>query len=252
MNRAIVRRPGLSMVEGLTGANLGKPDYKRALQQHDQYIAALEDCGLEVTILEALESYPDSVFVEDTAVLTERCAVITRPGALSRQGEEISILQALKPFYTRIEKIVAPGTLEGGDIMRVRDHFYIGLSGRTNAEGAKQLTTALNRYGYTASLVKMTQFLHLKSGVAFLDNNRLLTAGEFIGHPEFEAFDPIMVDEAESYAANCIRVNRAVLVPLGFPKTAEAIRKVGYPTLEVEVSEFRKLDGGLSCLSLRF
>ncbi len=249
---AIVRRPGESLVDGITSADLGKPAYEKALQQHDKYIEALRSCGVEVTILEAEERYPDSVFVEDTAVLAEKCAIITNPGACSRQGEEISIKETLKKFYTHIESITAPSTLEGGDVMRVRNHFYVGLSARTNEEGAKQFAAILNKYGYTVSNVKMEKFLHLKTGLAYLENNNLLTAGEFIHRPGFETFNRIVIDDSESYAANCIWVNHVVLVPRGYPKTKAAIEALGYKTLAVDVSEFRKLDGGLSCLSLRF
>ena len=248
----IVRRPGESLAHGITTAILGKPDYKKALQQHDKYIEALRSCGVEVTILEAEEQYPDSVFVEDTAVLAEKCAVITNPGVSSRRGEEVSIKETLKKFYTKIESITAPGTLEGGDVMRVKDHFYVGLSVRTNEQGARQFKDILNKYGYTASFVKMEKFLHLKTGLAYLENNNLLTAGEFIDRPGFETFNRIVIDDSESYAANCIWVNNVVLVPMGFPMTKAAIEAIGYKTMVVDVSEFRKLDGGLSCLSLRF
>jgi dimethylargininase len=249
---AVVRRPGRSMVNGLTSAGVGKPDYEKALGQHDKYIGALERCGVRVTLLEADEHYPDSVFVEDTAVLTGKCAVITYPGAPSRQGEEVSIKEALKKFYTAIENIDAPGTLEGGDVMRVENHFYVGLSARTNREGARQFAAILDKYGYTVANVAMEKFLHLKTGLAYLENNNLLIAGEFIHRPEFAKFNRIIIDEAESYAANCIWVNNKVLAPLGYPKTKTAIEHAGYEVIEVDVSEFRKLDGGLSCLSLRF
>jgi dimethylargininase len=249
---AIVRRPGRSLVEGITSANLGKPDYNLALQQHSKYINALKRCGIKVTILEADERYPDSVFVEDTAILTEKCAVITYPGASSRQGEEVSIKEALTKFYPAIEYIDAPGTLDGGNVMIEGEHFYVGLSERTNEEGARQFAEILSTYGYTVSNVVVKKSLHLKSSLAYLENNNLLVAGEFIHHPEFEKFNRIIIDESESYAANCIWVNDVVLVPLGYPKTKTTIEQEGYEVIEVEVSEFRKLDGGLSCLSLRF
>ena len=249
---AIVRRPGRSLVEGITSANLGKPDYEKAFRQHNEYIKALVSCGVQIIVLEAEEQYPDAVFVEDTAVLTERCAVVTNPGAPSRQGEEISIRKTLKKFYTDIESITPPGTLEGGDIMEVDDHFYVGLSARTNEEGARQLAEIFKKYGYTVSFIKMEKFLHLKTGLAYLENNHLLVAGEFIDRPEFETFNRIMIDESEGYAANCIWVNDVVLVPMGYPGTKAVIEAAGYKVLEVDVSEFRKLDGGLSCLSLRF
>jgi dimethylargininase len=252
ITRAIVRRPGRSLVRGLTTANLGKPDFQKALLQHDQYIEALKSCGVEVLVLKAEEDYPDSVFVEDTAVLTERCAVLTNPAVHSRQGEEKSIYQVLTKFYPHVEDITAPGNLEGGDVMRVQDRFYVGLSSRTNEIGAAQLKSLFKQYGYTVDTVKMKNFLHLKSGLAYLEKNCLLAAGEFITDPKFENFNRIIVDDSESYAANCLWVNDTVLVPLGFPKTRAAIRRAGYKVLEVAVSEFRKLDGGLSCLSLRF
>lgn len=250
--QALVRQPGRSLTAGITSANLGKPIYEIALEQHAQYIRALESCGLKVTVLPAAEEYPDSVFVEDTAVLTEKCAVITLPGALSRRGEEVSIREALQGFFTDIAAIKPPGTLDGGDVMRVNDCFYVGLSARTNPAGAGQFADILSGYGFEVIAVQMEKFLHLKTGLSYLENNHLLISGEFIGRPGFDSFRQIRVDEAEGYAANSIWVNDNVLVPAGFPRTQEAIAACGYRTLEVKVSEFRKLDGGLSCLSLRF
>lgn len=249
---AIVRRPGKSLLAGITSAQLGKPDYEKALLQHDLYIQALEHCDVKVTVLPAAEEYPDSVFVEDTAVLAERCAVVTFPGATSRQGEEQVIQQALKNFYDEIHHIHSPGTLEGGDVMRTGDHFYVGLSARTNEDGFQQFCEILKPFGYTASSIQMEKFLHLKTGLAYLENNNLLVAGEFIQNPQFAGFKRIFIAETENYAANCIWVNGTVLVPLGYPMTQRAIEKAGYRVITIDVSEFRKLDGGLSCLSLRF
>lgn len=251
-SNVIVRKPGRSLTEGISSTSLGKPDYENALRQHAGYIEALKQCGVRVTVLEAEEKYPDSVFIEDTAVLAKKCAVITNPGAPSRRGEEVSVKGALEKFYTRIESIHAPGTLEGGDVMMVGDHFYVGLSARTNEEGVRQFGEILNKYGYTSSGIEMKEFLHLKTGLAYLENTNLLIAGEFIRHPEFEKYNRIKIDPSENYAANCIWVNNKVLVPLGYPGTKASIKAAGYETLEVDVSEFKKLDGGLSCLSLRF
>jgi len=249
---AIVRRPGRSLADGITSASLGKPNYENALKQHDNYITALERCDVTVTVLDAQEKYPDSVFVEDTAVLTAKCAVITNPGALSRQGEEHTIHEALKKFYTDIHIITSPGTIEGGDVMMVGDHFYAGLSARTNKTGTAQFAEFLSRYGYTQSDVEMAEFLHLKTGLSYLENNNLLIAGEFIGSTYFKQYNCIEVTEAENYSANSIWVNGTVLVPTGYAGTLSAVKAAGYKTIEVDVSEFRKLDGGLSCLSLRF
>ena len=156
------------------------------------------------------------------------------------------------PFFENIERISAPGMLEAGDIMMVQDHFYIGLSKRTNLEGANQLIAILNKYGMTGSLVELKKVLHLKTGVAYLENDFLLAGGEFIENPAFLSFDIIEVPDDEAYAANSIWVNDKILVPEGFPKTRENIEKAGLHTIAVPASEFQKLDGGLSCLSLRF
>lgn len=241
------------MVDGITTADLGRPDYELALRQHDAYIEALERCGVGVTVLEADERYPDSCFVEDPAIVTERCAVITRLGAGSRRGEEAAIEAALRRRYSAgdVHRVDAPGTVEGGDIMRAGNHFYIGLSARTNADGARQMSDHLGRYGYTASTVPLAEFLHLKTGLSYLENNNLLVAGEFTDAPVFAEFNRIVVPPQETYAANSIWMNGTVIVPAGYQAVEQKIRDLGYETIAVDVSEFRKIDGGLSCLSLR-
>ncbi|KAA3637884.1 MAG: N(G),N(G)-dimethylarginine dimethylaminohydrolase, partial [Bacteroidetes bacterium] len=219
---------------------------------HARYVEALKKCGVEVTVLEADENFPDSTFVEDAALLTPHCAIITRPGALSRRDEILLIEPALQEHFPNIERINAPGTLEAGDVMMVGSHYYIGLSGRTNEAGALQLIEILERYGMSGTMVKLEEMLHLKTGVSYLEQNNLLAAGEFLDHGKFQKFNLISVDLQEAYSANCIWVNGTVLVPAGFPKTRSKIEDAGYETIAVDVSEFRKLDGGLSCLSLRF
>ena len=160
--------------------------------------------------------------------------------------------KVLVSFYKNIEEIKEPGTVEAGDVMVVADHHYIGLSGRTNLDGANQLTRILSKYGLTGSTISLEKMLHLKSGVSYLGNNNLLVAGELKNKLEFEKFNLILVEDDESYAANSLWINDIVLVPKGFLKTRMKIEQLGYKTIEVDVSEFRKLDGGLSCLSLRF
>ena len=251
----IVKRPCRAMIEGIaSGLYPGKPDYDLALIQHDSYIKALKQCGVEVTVLEADENYPDSCFVEDPAVLTEKCAIITNPGADTRNGEKYSIEEAVKQFYPeeRIEHITAPGTLEGGDVMMCGDHFFVGRSARTNAEGIRQFAEILEKYGYTCSEVPLQEVLHLKTGVNYLENNQMLVSGEFIEKPEFAAYQKTVIPEEEAYAANCIWVNGTVIVPKGYPRVQKAVQALGYRTITVDTSEYRKLDGGLSCLSLRF
>ena len=147
---------------------------------------------------------------------------------------------------------MAPATLEAGDVMMAGNHFFIGISGRTNSDGADQLIKILNKYELTGSKVPLKKMLHLKSGVSYLENNNLLVCGEFNENKIFESFNRIKVDDDESYAANSLWINERVLVPEGFPRTKEKIEKAGYETITLNVSEFRKVDGGLSCLSLRF
>ena len=249
---AIVKRPCPEMVNGITKASLGKPDPKNALKQHDLYIQALETCGLKVRVLEADNRFPDSTFIEDISVCTPHCAIITNPGAPARNGETAGIQYVLSGYYYNIEKITTPGTLDGGDIMMVGDHYYIGLSDRTNPEGADQFIKILEKYKMTGSKVKMKEMLHLKTGLSYLENNNLLIAGEFVNYPEFEKFNRIVIDPDEAYSANSLWINGTVFVPKGYPGTKKKIEALGYKIIEVDTSEFRKLDGGLSCLSLRF
>ena len=249
---AIVRRPSQSMVNGLTAASLGKPDFDLACQQHDDYIAALQECGLEVEVLEAVEEHPDSCFVEDVALITPKCAVLTRPGAPTRQGEVAFMEPVLSKYYDHLERIVAPATIEAGDIMMVGDHYYIGLSDRTNAEGAAQMIKILEGHGLHGSVVEMSEMLHLKTGLSYLENNQLLVCGEFTSKSEFAPFTRTEIPLADSYSANSVWVNDTVLVPAGFSDTTKQVSAMGYRVREVEMSEFQKLDGGLSCLSLRF
>jgi len=249
---AIVRPPCRRLAEGLSTAAMGPPDYQAALEQHGRYVAALEACGLTITVMPPLEDYPDSTFVEDVALCTLLCAVVTRPGAPSRRGETGHIGGALERFYSDVHAIEAPGAIDGGDIMMAGERFFIGLTGRTDQEGARQMTAYLEAHGYRAETVAVADGLHLKSGASYLENNTLLAVDGLAGKPGFKGFDVIEVDAAEAYAANSLWVNATVLTPAGFPATAERIRAAGYEAIEVDISEFRKLDGGLSCLSLRF
>jgi len=248
----IVRLPASSLIDGLTSANLGKPDLIKAHEQHSMYIDVLNRLGLTVEVLPANELYPDSTFIEDVALCTSSCAVITSPGALSRRGETEGMNLVLSKYYANIEKITLPGTIEAGDIMKVGNHFFIGISERTNLEGADHMIRILGKYGMTGSKVAIKKMLHLKSGVSYLENNTILVCGEFTDNDTFKKFNKIYIDSDESYAANSLWINGKVIVPEGYPKTREKIEMSGYETLTLNVSEFRKVDGGLSCLSLRF
>lgn len=252
---AIVRKPATTFAAGLTTANLGVPNYELALRQHAAYCQALESCGLSLTRLEADADYPDSTFVEDTAIVTEDCAILTRPGAASRQGEVEIIAGILRRSFSVIEWLQTPATLDGGDVCKVGSHYFIGLSERTNEAGAEQLGRLLSSFGYTSSIIDLGHLaglLHLKSGVAHLGDDRLLVVEALADRPEFSSYDLLQVDPDEEYAANAIRVNEKLLIAKGSPKLAETLSSHGYQTIELEMSEFQKMDGGLSCLSLRF
>jgi len=250
--KTIVKIPSESYICGLTTSDLGRPILEKALEQHQAYIEALKKCGTDVTILPSNIEFPDSTFVEDTAVLTPKFAVISNPGALSRNGEIHEMEPVIKSFYETIYYIKSPGTLDGGDILQIEDHFYIGISARTNHDGAEQLKQILESEGYKGTIIPLEKFFHLKTGITYLGNQTIVVAGEFIDHPEFNSYQKIVVPLEEEYAANCIRVNDYVIIPAGYPVTKQKLNDAGYQTIELEMSEFRKQDGGLSCLSLRF
>lgn len=248
----IVKTPGKSYLNGLTTSDLGKPDYEKLLVQHKSYIEALKKCGVTVTNLPASEEFPDSTFVEDAAVLTSDFAVITNPGADSRNGEIKEIEATLKEFYEKLRYIKSPGTLDGGDILQAENQFYIGISERTNEEGALQLKGILEQEGFIATIIPLKEFFHLKTGIAYLGDNKMVVAGEFVDHPAFDSYDKIVIDKEDEYSANCIRVNDYVIIPSGYGETKRKLNEAGYETIELEMSEVQKHDGGLSCLSLRF
>ena len=252
---AIVRKPGKNFCEGLTSGRLGVPSYEKALEQHLSYCQALELCGLRVTVLEADMQHPDGTFVEDTAVLTRDSAILTHPGAKSREGEVAEIRAPLGRFFGTFHHIRAPGTLDGGDVCQAQDHFFIGISERTNEEGARQLAALLARQGYASSFVDIRGskiLLHLKSGLAFIGNKRLVVNEELAQHVQFGDYRLVRVNPEENYAANCLRLNERVLVPAGFPHLEDSLQRLGYVILSLAMSEFEKMNGGLSCLSLRF
>ena len=252
---AIVRVPGSNFADGLTTVALGVPQFEMVLEQHTRYCEALRECGLAVTTLPADLRYPDSTFVEDTAVLTERGAILTRPGAVSRAGEVEAIREAVARFFPAALTIDAPGTLDGGDICEAGEHFFIGVSHRTNEEGARQLAGLLRKLGYTSSLIDvraMTTILHLKSGISHIGENTMVVMEELAARAEFQRFQRVVVSQQESYAANCVQVNERVLVADGFPQMHEQLEARGFKPFVLAMREFRKMDGGLSCLSLRF
>lgn len=254
-SRAIVRSPSANFAEGQTSAGLGAPIHAKVLKQHEAYCLALERCGLTLVRLPADERYPDSTFIEDVAVVTERGAILTRPGTSTRTGEVAEVMNALGQFYATTGSIFDPGTLDGGDVCQVGDHFFIGISARTNEAGAQQLADWLRSLDYTWCFVDIRdvkRILHLKSGLAYLGNERLVVVDALSNFAEFSFYELIVVNKREEYAANCVRINEFVLVPAGYPELENKLRETSYQTIVLEMTEFQKMDGGLSCLSLRF
>jgi len=204
-----------------------------------------------VTVLPPLPGFPDAYFVEDAAVVTPAIAVITRPGAPSRRGEIESIEMVLAQLLP-VARIEPPGTLDGGDVLRVENRFYIGRSVRTNDSGARQLGRILDKHGYEGRVVPVGPGLHLKSSVNTLGGRNLVFAA---GAPFRDAFADcrsIVLGPGDDYAANTLWINGTLLVPFGFPEARGEIGRLSLPVIEVAMSEMRKMDGGLTCLSLRF
>lgn len=221
------------------------------IEQHTVYVQALQSLGVAVLVLPALEGYPDAYFVEDAAVVTPDIAILTRPGAPSRRGEVDAIGAALAG-YRKTVHIQPPGTVEGGDVLMVGNHFFIGISERTNRAGAEQLGRILAAYGNTWTPVPVEAGLHLKSSVSYIGDQTLLVTEQLAFREEFQGFRLITLEKNAAYAANALLINDRILVPAGFPGAKKALETTGRQVIEIDVSEARKMDGGLSCMSLRF
>jgi dimethylargininase len=247
---AICRRPSTNSAQGLTSVDLGVADLQLLMKQHDQYLSALVDLGLEVTLLDALEDFPDSYFTEDVAIVTPEVAVITRPGAIQRRGETEFIENALAKFRD-LEVIQNPGTLDGGDVLVVNRHCVVGLSERTNHAGAIQLGGILGGFGYHTDIVNVPEALHFKSSVNFVDQYTLLVTQACYEMDCIAQYRKLVVPQGEEYAANVVWMNDIILMPEGYPGTRRLLEENGYLVREMAVSEILKMDGGLTCLSLR-
>jgi dimethylargininase len=249
--KAIVRRPCENMIHGITREDEGVPDYSLALKQHDSYIEALKSCGLEVITIEKNNTFPDSVFIEDTAVLTKEFAIITNPSPKARKEEIVGVIPTIKKQYQTIEYIAPPGTLEGGDIMLIGDTFYIGRTARSNEDGIRQFKKIINKHGYNAIIIDVTDMLHLKTGVSFIGNDTVLIVDSLKNHSAFSSYKKIIAEGSEAYAANSLNINGKIIIPEGYPETRNKLEQEGYNLIELDISEYRKLEGGLSCMSLR-
>ena len=250
---AICRTPSPSSVDGLRAVDTGTPDFTTFLAHHTDYVAALRETGAEVTVLGPLDAFPDSVFVEDAALCLPEGAVIMRPGAPSRLGEAAEMAPHLEALYSDVQRIQGDGFIEGGDILTTEHEILVGLSARTNRAGVAEFTRLVDGWGYNVRIVETPPgVLHFKTDCSLLDTQTILSTKRLDASGCFEGYRVIHTAVGEEACANAIRFNDLVVMPAGFPKTREALVVAGYDVREVGNSEAAKLDGGMSCLSLRF
>lgn len=253
-SHAITRRPSTSIIAGLRAVDTGTPDLALMQAHHVDYIAALRSTGAEVVELAALEAFPDSVFVEDTALCLPKGAVVMRPGAPSRLGEAAEMAPHLQALYDQVLRIAgADSFIEGGDILTTETEILVGRSARTNAAGVAELTRLVADWGYKVREVFTPPgVLHFKTDCSLLDAETILSTKRLADSGCFDGYKVIHVADGEEACANSIRFNDLVIMPAGFAKTRSIIEQAGYNVREIGNSECAKLDGGMSCLSLRF
>ena len=253
-SHAITRRPAASIIEGLRAVDTGTPALDLMLQHHADYVAALLATGATIIQLDALDAFPDSVFVEDTALCLPQGAVIMRPGAPTRLGEAAEMAPHLRALYTHVLHIAgADSHIEGGDILTTETEVLVGRSARTNAAGIAELAALITPWGHTVREVHTPPgVLHFKTDCSLLDSDTILSTERLAASGCFAGYKVIHTAPGEEACANAIRFNDVVLMPAGFPRTAGALDKAGYTVHPIGNSECAKLDGGMSCLSLRF
>lgn len=251
-NSAMVRLPGESVVHGLR-ANAGPaPCFAKVLEEHAAYVEALRQAGLRVTVLDALESYPDSVFVEDPALVFSEAAILLRPGAPSRLPEAEVLAPSLATRFPAVHRL-AQGHADGGDILVTPKGVFIGLSARTDETGATALKALLTSIGIASRVVRTPRgTLHLKSDCSLIDEDTVLATAALVQDGLFDEFRVIVVPESEPAAANAVRVNEVVLVSAGCPRTVQALESHGVKVVPLPVAEIARIDAGLSCMSLRW
>lgn len=251
-NSAIVRAPAKSVVNGLRSSSGPPPDFETIEAEHAAYIAALQDAGVAVTSLAALDRFPDSIFVEDPALVFSEAAVLLRPGAPSRLAEVEELSATLTAHFPEVLRL-NEGYADGGDILTTPGRVFIGLSSRTNAQGAAALQGLLASIGLTSQVVKIPRgTLHLKTDCSLIDEETVLATEELANSGVLEGFRTLVVPSEERRAANALRVNEVVLVSQDCPRTQELLVKHGLKVVALPVAEIAKIDAGLSCMSLRW
>ncbi len=246
---ALVREPGAAFPRCITSHPLRNSiSVSLARTQHQNYCKTLVELGLEVIYLPRDDERPDSCFVEDNAVIHDKKALITRMGVLNRRGEELAVEEALND-YLKTKRAISPATIEGGDVIHLTDYLICGVTQRTNTAGISQMEKWLD-----VSVEKWPDpnIIHLKSYVTYLENNVMIATEKFITNPRLKDFNILVVESDESYAANTLTIDNTVLMPKGFPKAQMMIHNAGFEVISLEMSEFQKCEGALTCLSLIF
>jgi dimethylargininase len=249
---AITREPGVSVTQGLRAVDTGVPDLALMRQHHADYITTLRATGANVVVLPPLVAFPDALFVEDTALCLPEGAIIMRPGAPSRLGEVTDMIPVLQGFYDDVQQITGPGTIEGGDILVTGHEILVGRSARTDAAGIAEMTAIATGWGHRVrEVVTPPGVLHFKTDCSLMDGETILCTARLAASGCFDGYRIMLVAAGEEAAANAIRFNDMVLFPAGFPRTRDSVIAAGFQVAEIGNAECAKLDGGMSCLSLR-
>ncbi|MGX9574323.1 dimethylarginine dimethylaminohydrolase family protein [Mesorhizobium sp. f-mel] len=252
-NSAIVREPSTSVVNGLRADDRGGPTYDGVKAEHDAYIAALRNAGVEVTVLPALEAFPDSIFVEDPALVFTNGAILLRPGTPTRVREAAELAPVLREMFNTVLELPDPGQADGGDIMYTPTGVLIGLSERTDKVGAEALIASIEKLGGKARVAETPKgVLHFKTASSLLDEETIISTPALADAAVFEGFRKIVVPQGEKPAANVLRINDVVFASAGYPRTLEMLDNEGYKVVQLKTAEIEKIDAGLSCMSLRW
>ena len=251
-NSAIARTPHRSVIHGLRSNSGTSPVFETILAEHQAYISALQSAGVRVTVLKALEQFPDSIFVEDPALVFSEAAVLLRPGAPTRMAEAQELAPTLTARFPAVLQL-SEGYADGGDILVTPDGVLIGLSARTNEAGAADLQRLLTSIGMASKVVKVPRgTLHLKTDCSLVDEETILTTPELASSGLLDGYRTLVVTSEERHATNALRINDVVFIRAGCPRTHELLQKHGLSVLPLSVSEIARIDAGLSCMSLRW
>ncbi|MEJ6845015.1 arginine deiminase family protein [Sinorhizobium fredii] len=251
-NSIIARTPSRSVVDGLRAEDRGSPTYEGVKAEHDAYLEAMRDAGVKTTVLPPLEAFPDSIFVEDPALVFTEGAIVLRPGAATRVRETEEIAPTLREMFQTVLDLPA-GYADGGDVLTTRESVMIGLSARTDRAGAEALQSCLAKLGRKGEIVATPEgVLHFKTDCSLLDDETILSTARLARSGVFEGFRQMIIPDGEEPAANALRVNDVVMVGADFPRTIEMLDKAGYKVVSLKTTEIGRIDAGLSCMSLRW